>query len=96
MTLLLATCFVPIFKTYQIDTSTFDKLQMENLEQYRMYWLFGALAVVVGGLLLSYSSAQKKADGWSFLVVSTDLQHLSRAVRESMRLLDRDPTQTRP
>ena len=64
MTILLAACFVPIFKTYQIDTSTFDKLQMENLEQYRMYWLFGALAVVVGGLLLSYSSAQKKADGW--------------------------------
>ena len=64
MTLLLAACFVPIFKTYQIDTTAFDKIQMENLEQYRMYWLFGALAVVVGGLLLSYSSAQKKTDGW--------------------------------
>ncbi len=36
----------------------------EPLEKYRMYWLFGALAVVVGGLLVSYSSAQKKADGW--------------------------------
>ena len=64
MTILLAACFVPIFKTYQIDTTSFDKLQMENLDQYRMYWLFGALAVVVGGLLFSYSSAQKKADGW--------------------------------
>ena len=36
----------------------------EPLEKYRMYWLFGALIVVVGGLLVSYSSAQKRADGW--------------------------------
>lgn len=35
-----------------------------DLEQYRMYWLSGALLVVVGGLLFSYSSAQKKAEGW--------------------------------
>ena len=64
MTILLAACFVPIFKTYQIDTTAFDTLQMKNLEQYRMYWLLGALAVVVGGILLSYSSAQKKSEGW--------------------------------
>jgi len=64
MTILLAACFVPIFKTYQIDTTTFDAIQLENLENYRMYWLFGALAVVIGGLLFSYSSAQKKAEGW--------------------------------
>ena len=41
-------------------------------------------------------AAQKKHDGWSFLLVSTDLQHLSRAVRETMRLLDRDPAQPTP
>ena len=41
-------------------------------------------------------AAQKKHDRWSYLLVSTDLQHLSRAVRESMRLLDRDPTQPTP
>ena len=64
MTILLAACFVPIFKTYQIDTTAFDTVQMENLEQYRMYWLLGALAVVVGGILFSYSSAQKKSEGW--------------------------------
>ncbi len=34
------------------------------LEQYRMKWLFGALLVVIGGLLFSYSSAQKKSEGW--------------------------------
>jgi FHS family L-fucose permease-like MFS transporter len=64
MTVLLAACFVPIFKTYQIDTTTFDTLQLENLEQYRMNWLLGALVVVVGGILFSYFSAQKKAEGW--------------------------------
>jgi FHS family L-fucose permease-like MFS transporter len=64
MTLLLAACFVPIFRTYQIDTAAYTPIQMEALENYRMYWLFGALAVVVGGLLLSYASAQKKAAGW--------------------------------
>lgn len=34
------------------------------LEKYRMNWLLGALLVVIGGLLFSYSSAQKKAEGW--------------------------------
>lgn len=34
------------------------------LEKYRMYWLSGALLVVLGGLLFSYISAQKKSDGW--------------------------------
>ena len=64
MTVLLAACFVPIFKTYQIDTTTFDTIQLEKLEQYRMNWLLGALVVVVGGILFSYFSAQKKAEGW--------------------------------
>lgn len=64
MTILLAACFVPIFKTYQIDTTTFDTIQLEKLEQYRMNWLLGALVVVVGGILFSYFSAQKKAEGW--------------------------------
>lgn len=34
------------------------------LEKYRMKWLFGALFVVIAGLLFSYSSAQKKSEGW--------------------------------
>ena len=34
------------------------------LEKYRMYWLLGALLVVLCGLLFSYASAQKKSDGW--------------------------------
>ena len=64
MTILLAACFVPIFKTYQIDTTAYDSMQMQGIEQHRMYWLFGALAIVVGGILFSYTSAQKKAEGW--------------------------------
>jgi MFS transporter, FHS family, L-fucose permease len=34
------------------------------LEKYRMYWLLGALAVVVIGLLFSNKIASKKPDGW--------------------------------
>ena len=40
------------------------KALKEPLERYRMKWLLGALAVVVGGILYAYASAQKKADGW--------------------------------
>ena len=64
MTILLAACFIPIFKTYQVDTASFSDADMAHLEQYRMNWLLGALAVVVGGILFSYASAQKKAEGW--------------------------------
>jgi len=34
------------------------------LERYRMYWLLGALLVVVGGLLFSFKKAQIKPEGW--------------------------------
>lgn len=64
MTVLLAACFIPIFKTYQLDTSVYSDIQLKDLEHYRMNWLFGALAVVIGGILFSYSSAQKKSEGW--------------------------------
>ncbi|WP_445452080.1 MFS transporter [Flavobacterium sp. 25HG05S-40] len=64
MTILLAACFIPIFKTYQIDATDFSDSDMSNLEHYRMNWLLGALAVVVCGLLFSYAAAQKKAEGW--------------------------------
>ena len=36
----------------------------KNIERERMMWLSGALLIVVGGLLFSYASAQKKAEGW--------------------------------
>ena len=34
------------------------------LEKYRMGWLAGALLVVISVLLISYSAAKKKAEGW--------------------------------
>lgn len=34
------------------------------LEKTRMYWLFGALAVIVFGLLFANARAQKNPDGW--------------------------------
>src|SRR6185437_11706728 len=34
------------------------------LETYRVKWLFGALAVVILSLLISYVSAQRRPDGW--------------------------------
>lgn len=40
------------------------KTLKEPLEKSRMMWLTGALLVVVGGILLSYFSAQKKSEGW--------------------------------
>ncbi|NQW43202.1 MAG: MFS transporter [Bacteroidetes bacterium] len=45
-------------QTTQIETIK------KPLERYRMYWLIGALLVIVGGLLFSFTSAQKKSDGW--------------------------------
>lgn len=36
----------------------------KDIEQFRMYWLTGALLVIIGGLLFSYTAAQKKAEGW--------------------------------
>jgi len=34
------------------------------LETYRVKWLFGALAIVILSLLISYMRAQKRPDGW--------------------------------
>ena len=35
-----------------------------GLENYRMGWLFGALIVVVGGLVFAFASSRKKHEGW--------------------------------
>jgi FHS family L-fucose permease-like MFS transporter len=34
------------------------------LEQKRMFWIFGALIVVVGGLVYAYISSKKSKEGW--------------------------------
>ncbi|GAA4048864.1 MFS transporter [Flavobacterium chungnamense] len=40
------------------------KSLQEPLEQGRMLWLSGALLVVLGGILFSYTSATKNSEGW--------------------------------
>lgn len=42
----------------------------EPLEKYRMNWLFGALAVVVIGLLLANRMASKSGEGWGAMKYS--------------------------
>ncbi len=64
MTILLVVCFAPVFQTYQNDFSTFTEEQMHSLEKYRMYWLLGALLVVVGGLLFANLKAKQDKSGW--------------------------------
>lgn len=64
MTGLLIIMFVPVFHSYQTDPATLSDAEKHGLETYRMKWLFGALAIVVFGLLLSNWRAQKNPDGW--------------------------------
>jgi FHS family L-fucose permease-like MFS transporter len=39
-------------------------LLKQGLEKNRMLWLSGALLVVLGGILFSYTSARKNSEGW--------------------------------
>jgi MFS transporter, FHS family, L-fucose permease len=64
MTLLLAACFIPIFRSYQTDITTLDAQGLADLESYRIKFLILALVVVLGGIFFSYVSAQKKPEGW--------------------------------
>ena len=99
ITVLLAVCFTPVFKSYKSDealkivsltdevtalskqvaatsgdvSSLTTAIEQKNaeitslkhpLEQYRMKWLFGALAAVIIGLLFANMSAKKKPEGW--------------------------------
>ena len=61
---LLIIMFVPVFNSYKTDPALLSAVEKHNLETYRMKWLFGALAVVVLGLLVSNMSARKNPDGW--------------------------------
>lgn len=64
MTGLLVVMFVPIFNSYKDLTPDLSAEAQHALETYRMKWLFGALAVVVIGLIAANYTAQKKSDGW--------------------------------
>jgi len=64
MTGLLVVMFVPIFNSYKDLAPDLSAAAQHDLETYRMKWLFGALAVVVVGLIAANYTAQKKSDGW--------------------------------
>ena len=64
MTGLLIIMFVPVFSSYKTDLTNASEAEKISMETYRVKWLFGALAVVVLGLLLSNISARKNPDGW--------------------------------
>jgi MFS transporter, FHS family, L-fucose permease len=61
---LLIIMFIPVFKSYIGLSDTIDAAAKSALEAYRMKWLFGALAVVILGLLFANVSAQKNSEGW--------------------------------
>lgn len=64
MTGLLIVMFVPVFDSYKTDPATLSDVEKHSLETYRMKWLFGALAIVVLGLLFSNWSARRNPEGW--------------------------------
>jgi FHS family L-fucose permease-like MFS transporter len=61
---LLIIMFVPVFKSYIGLSESITTDEKHALEQYRMKWLLGALAVIVVGLLASLVMAKKKPAGW--------------------------------
>jgi FHS family L-fucose permease-like MFS transporter len=61
MSALLITCFSFVFSTYKQTDAILDLKQVENT---RVFWLFLALIVVVASLLFAYNRANKNPEGW--------------------------------
>lgn len=64
LTGLLVALFIPVFASYKTDLTNASATERLDMETYRMKWLFGALAVVVVGLLAANFMAQKNSEGW--------------------------------
>jgi MFS transporter, FHS family, L-fucose permease len=64
ITLLLLVCFAPIFDSYNNLQPNMSAQDVTALEHYRMYWLLGALLVVIAGLLFSNQRAKANNNGW--------------------------------
>jgi FHS family L-fucose permease-like MFS transporter len=56
--------FTPVFNSYKTDLTNASAAEKLAMETYRMKWLFGALAVVIIGLVFSNLSARKSPEGW--------------------------------
>src|SRR5690554_2016270 len=61
MTVLLLICFSFVFSTYRESATTID---LESLENTRVFWLFLALLVVVLSLFFAYKQASSNNKGW--------------------------------
>jgi len=64
MTGLLIMMFAPVFSSYKTDLTNASDAERHSMEAYRLKWLLGAFAVVVGGLVVANLSAKKNANGW--------------------------------
>ncbi len=64
MTGLLVIMFAPVFNSYHTDLTNASDAEKHAMEAYRLKWLLGAFAVVVGGLIFANLSAQKNSNGW--------------------------------
>ncbi len=62
MTLFLVAVFVPVFRSYMVETT--DPGLLETLQTNRFKWLLAGLVLIVGTLLVSLSSARSKPEGW--------------------------------
>jgi MFS transporter, FHS family, L-fucose permease len=62
MTALLIAIFVPVFRTY-LGLKP-DEKATQDVEMYRMKWLFAGLVIIVGTLLTSLAMARKNGNGW--------------------------------
>jgi len=62
LTVLLVAVFIPVFLSYKENVT--DTILKQAIEMSRMRWLLAGLIIVVGTLLFSYVSANKKNEGW--------------------------------
>ena len=62
MTLLLICVFVPVFRSYMVETK--DPAVLESIQTERFRWLLGGLISIVGVLLISLLSSKKNTTGW--------------------------------
>ena len=62
MTCLLIGIFIPIFRSYLVETT--DTVLKQAIEMNRIKWLVAGLVIIVGTLLTSLALASRKSDGW--------------------------------
>ena len=62
MTCLLIGIFIPIFRSYLVETT--DPVLKQAIEMNRIKWLVAGLVIIVGTLLTSLALASRKSDGW--------------------------------